>query len=513
MGLEEYREKRNFRKTAEPKGARPKGARPKATRRHRFVIHEHHASILHFDFRLEIGGVAKSWSIPRGPSMNPEDRRLAIQVEDHPVEYMKFEGVIPEGQYGAGLSLIWDSGTFEPTGDPRAGWEAGKLEFTIHGEKLKGGFVLFRMKGRQREGKPQWLLVKKKDRYAQPDWQMVQRDPRGAITRRRAGRDSPRRVTKTKAGRTEAISQAAFLRKPKLEGDLTLKIGRDTVEVTSLDRLYWPDEGYTKGDLLRYYLTVGKYIVPYLKDRPAILKRYPNGTREQMFFQHNVESAPDLLKTVRLESETGRMLNYAVYTGLASLVYLVNIGTIEQHPWHSRLSNLDHPDYIVLDLDPHDAPFANVLKVALVCRDVLKEAKLVGYAKTSGSSGVHVYVPLRPRYEYEEVAEFAEQISSRVAERLPEIATVERRVAERRKDQIYVDWQQNAKGKSAAAVYTVRARAGATVSVPVTWREISAGFKIADFTIETVPARLKKKGDLWKEFFNNRQSLPRLRKG
>jgi bifunctional non-homologous end joining protein LigD len=145
-------------------------------------------------------------------------------------------------------------------------------------------------------------------------------------------------------------------------------------------------------------------------------------------------------------------------------------------------------------------------------RDVLKDLKLTGYPKTSGSSGVHIYVPVRRGYDYEEVADFSEEVSRRVAERVPRIATVERRISERKKDQVYVDWQQNARGKSAAAVYSVRARLGATVSTPVTWQEIARGFKISDFTIKTVPPRLKKKGDLWKDMFKDRRSLPRLRR-
>jgi bifunctional non-homologous end joining protein LigD len=506
MGLKRYWQKRDFTKTKEPEGYK------KQTGRHRFMVHEHHASILHFDFRMEIGGVAKSWSIPRGPSMNPKDKRLAIQVEDHPVQYMTFEGEIPEGEYGGGLSLIWDSGTFEPAADPEEGWKRGKLEFNLNGENLKGGFALFKMKGRDRDGKPQWLLVKKKDEFAGEDWQLTQRDPRGALAKRSAKRSASRkrRVTETKFKRSDAITGAAFVRKKDAQGDQAIKIGRDIVELTSLDKLYWPEEGYAKGDLLRYYLEVGRYIVPYLKDRPSILKRYPNGIAGQMFFQHNVESAPGVLRTVELESEEGRKLNYAVYTNLASLIYLVNIGTIEQHPWHSRVSKIDRPDYIVFDLDPHGAPFKNVLEVALVMRDVLKDLKLTGYVKTSGSSGIHVYVPVRNVYEYKEVAEFSEQVSNRVAEKAAKIATVERRIAERKKDQVYVDWQQNAKGKSAAAVYTVRAKPGATVSTPVTWQEISRGIEIKDFTIETVPLRLKKKGDLWKEIFRNRQKLPKI---
>ena len=333
-------------------------------------------------------------------------------------------------------------------------------------------------------------------------------EPKGA--KPKATRE--RRVIKPKGDSQKAISRAAFLKRRELEGGLSLKPGRNTVELTSLEKVYWPEEGYTKGDLIRYYLEISNYIMPYLKDRPSILKRYPNGVGGQMFFQHNVESAPELLRTERLESETGRKLNYAVYTDVASLVYLVNIGTVEQHPWHSRMTNLDRPDYIVFDLDPHGARFSNVLEVALAMRDVLKEVKLTGYPKTSGSSGVHIYVPLRPRYEYEAVAEFSEVVSNRVAERLPRIATTERRIAERKNDQVYVDWQQNARGKSAASVYTVRAKPGATVSAPVTWREIAEGFEIKDFTIKTVPARIKRRGDLWKDFFKDRQSLPRLKR-
>src|SRR5262249_22318702 len=156
------------------------------------------------------------WSVPRGPSMNPNDRRLAVQVEDHPVEYMKFEGNIPEGQYGAGRSLIWDEGTFEPqNGDPEEAWQRGNLEFTIHGNKLKGGFALFRMKGRERDGKPQWLLVKKKDSYADENWELVQREPGGARPRRsaraEARRDHERRISKSTAVAGEAVSPDAFL--------------------------------------------------------------------------------------------------------------------------------------------------------------------------------------------------------------------------------------------------------------------------------------------------------------
>src|SRR5436853_4125780 len=157
----------------------------------------------------------------------------------------------------------------------------------------------------------------------------------------------PRRANPTPPRADQVISTTTLLRQPTLASGVKLRVGRTVVEVTSLDRVYWPDEGYTKGDLLRYYITVGKTLLPYLKDRPTILKRYPNGIGAPMFFQHNVENAPDLLKTIELKSESGRAINYAVYSDLASLIYLANIGTIEQHPWHSRVCDLDHPDYVV----------------------------------------------------------------------------------------------------------------------------------------------------------------------
>jgi bifunctional non-homologous end joining protein LigD len=289
-----------------------------------------------------------------------------------------------------------------------------------------------------------------------------------------------------------------------------IKVGARYVDVTHLDKVYWPDQDYTKGDLIRYYIQVSRYILKYLKDRPAILVRYPGGIAEEGFYQQNVEDPPDFVKTRRLRNQAGRILNYVIYGDLASLMYLVNMGTIAQNPWHSRTSDLDKPDYIVIDLDPHGAPFSHVLKVALAVQYVLRDIGVSGYPKTSGSSGMHIYIPLGRGYDYDEAAQFAETVSNRVAALVPEVATVERKIAERKKGQVYVDWQQNARGKTAASVYSVRAKPGATVSTPVTWAEISKGIHISDFTIKTVPSRLEKKGDLWEGMLKDRQRLPRL---
>lgn len=311
--------------------------------------------------------------------------------------------------------------------------------------------------------------------------------------------------TKQKRGTIVTIEEFLSLERPK--GDLILKVGREQVPVTSLDRIYWPDERLTKFDLLSYYLKVADYMMPYLQDRPAILQRYPRGIKAPMFFQQDLDSAPEFIKTARLTNQEGRQLDYGVYTTTGSLLHFVTLGTIEQHPWHSTLKHLDMPDWIAIDLDPKSAPWENVLQVALVVKEVADEIGLHAFPKTSGSSGIHIYVPLKPKNEYDKVAEFARLFASEVAHRAPKIATIERTIAKRKSTQVYVDWMQNARGKSLAAVFTARAKPKATVSMPLEWKQISKGVKIQDFTITNVPELLKKNGDPWTDFLKSRQTL------
>jgi bifunctional non-homologous end joining protein LigD len=303
------------------------------------------------------------------------------------------------------------------------------------------------------------------------------------------------------------VTVQEFLGLDRPKGDLLLEVGRERVSLTSLDRVYWPDEKLTKFDLLCFYLKVADYIMPFLKDRPAILQRWPRGINAPMFFQQDLESAPDFIKTVRLTNQEGRELDYGVYTTIGSVLHFVNLGTIEQHPWHSTIKRLDKPDWIAIDLDPKKAPWENVLQVALMVKEVADEIGLEVFPKTSGSSGLHIYVPLKPTNEYDKAAEFARLFASEVARRAPKIATVERAIAKRASTQVYVDWMQNARGKSLAAILTARARPKATVSMPLTWKQISQGVKITDFTITNVPELLKKKGDPWADFFKKRQAL------
>ena len=515
MGLETYQQKRDFRQTPEPRG------RVSKANRHRFVVQEHHASMLHFDFRLEIGGVLKSWSVRKGPSLDPEDKRLAVETEDHPAEYLKFEGRIPEGNYGAGEHMIWDEGRYELVNgsDALKQYEEGKLKIRLHGEKLKGDFNLFRLGSR--EG--QWLLIKSQDEFAQTGWKLelrVRDEKWEAETAKKSAREKEERSVNSKAGvrkiksskrvAERAVPASRFFKSKELTGDASITVGDAVISLTHLDKVYWPDEGYTKGDLIKYYFEVARYILPYLKDRPLIMKRYPNGITGSFFHQHDVNEAPDYVRTARLEVEEGHEVDYIIGDDKATLLYMANLGAIERHPWHSRVSNLDHPDWFVFDLDPQGVEWEEICDVAMSCKEILDDLGLDSYAKTSGSRGIHVYVPIEPVYSYAEVADFALGVARLIEQANPDVATLERSLKKRKKARIYVDHMQNARGKSVVAPYSVRPKPGATVSAPLEWSEVKRHkVTIADFTIKNMLERLKRKGDLFKETLKNRQRLDR----
>ena len=502
MGLRRYREKRDFENTPEPAGQ----GEPVSSA-DRFVVQEHHASHLHWDFRLEIDGVLKSWSVPKGPSLDPAVKRLAVEVEDHPVDYLTFTGEIPEGNYGAGEIDRWDIGTYEMVhGDPHEEREKGALKFRLNGERLKGEWRLFKMKGRAQGGKPLWLLQKVADEFARPGHSAGGKEVGEPI--KAASGIKPAQVKRVPAPEGSPFSLDEFLSLKNPSGDVTVEIDGARVSLTHLDRIYWPAERITKFDLLRYYIRLFPFIGPFLQNRPAILQRYPRGIGAPKFFQHDLQSAPDFLKVVRMQNEEGREIDYAVYTGLASLLYLVNLGTLEHHPWHSTIDRIDRPDWLVIDLDPRGAPWENVLRAARTTRAAFEARGLIPFPKTSGSSGIHLYLPLEPAYDHEAVAGFAQEIACDVAGRAPQIATVERTPSARKKGQVYIDWLQNARGKTMVAPYSVRAKRGATVSMPLTWGQIEEGVRIADFTIRNVPARVETERDPWEVFFKNRQRLP-----
>ncbi len=524
MGLVTYRKKRDFKRTPEPQGKTVKPGR------RRFVVQEHHASRLHFDFRLEIEGVLKSWSVPKGPTLDPKEKRLAVATEDHPVDYLKFEGHIEEGNYGAGEVRIWDAGTYEivpddkdsKKGGPGAAFRKGKLSFILRGDKLQGEFNLIRMKNRER----QWLLIKGKDGFSEPGWELETilqsevKDFTPASQKREVRSDKsegkkPGIRRKRKSASSEAaigerpISAAQFFRAGRLSGNANVKVKNDILALTNLDKFYWPENGYTKGDLIKYYYEISPHLLPHLLDRPLILKRFPNGITKGFFYQHDVDKAPEYIRTSRIKVADGHQVDYSIGGTVATLLYTANLGAIEQHPWHSRIHSLDHPDWIVFDLDPGESVrYRTICEVALGVKEALERLSLACYAKTSGSRGMHIYVPIEAEYDYEKVARIAKQVAGMVAGKLPEISTIERSLKKRRSDQVYVDYMQNNRGKSIASPYSVRAREGATVSTPLDWSEIKR-MKVTpqDFTIENIGKRIERKGDLFASVLGDRQSL------
>jgi DNA ligase D len=252
--------------------------------------------------------------------------------------------------------------------------------------------------------------------------------------------------------------------------------------------------------LLEYYEHIAPYILPYLKDRPLSLKRNPNGIQEEGFFHKDAgDIAPDWMKTKEIYSEsTDKMINYLVCNDVESLLFIANLGCIEMNPWNSTIDEQDKPDYIVMDIDPSEQnTFDEVIDVALTIREILTEAGVEGYCKTSGSSGLHIYVPFGQKYTYEESKDFAHILATIVTERLPELTTIERSLSKRKKNQIYVDYLQNRRGQTLASAYSVRPKPGATVSAPLEWSEVKHGLKPGDFTIKNMMKRVKEKGDLF----------------
>jgi bifunctional non-homologous end joining protein LigD len=468
MKLQEYQAKRNFRRTPEPRATAGKAhARPI------FVVQEHHASHLHYDFRLEADGVLKSWAVPKQLSLDPAQKRLAVQVEDHPLEYASFAGTIPEGQYGAGTVTIWDRGTYDNLLAEKPvpqtvveGVEAGRLEFTLHGEKLQGRFALIRMRGKGR-GKVHWLLIKMKDEFAQPE-------------------PAPAKQTSRPSRAPRATSRRGGNGKPAAE----------LPAVTHEDRILFPNLGITKGEVFEFYRRIAPRLLQHLHNRPATLERLPEGVGGRdapHFWQKNAPSYyPSWIPLAELETEQGKTVRYVLVNNLETLLYLVNQGTLTFHVWFSRVEDLDRPDFVLFDLDVSQATFADVVAVAGRLYGILQDQGVQAFLKTSGKNGLHVLTPWEEEGGYDKARAWALGIAGQVVEAMPDRATVERSKVKRGK-RVYVDVMQNARGRHAVPPYVLRAVPAATVSTPLDWRELQAKLDPTAFNLRTIFERLKRK--------------------
>jgi len=829
MPLAEYHKKRRFEKTPEPEPVSVRGKGGNG-----FVVQQHDARRLHWDFRLEIDGVLVSWAVPKGPSLNPADKRLAVQTEDHPLEYARFEGVIPEGNYGAGPVQVWDAGTYEMEGRPGAAEQVarGELKFRLHGRKLRGSFALVHTGKRAAEPKDRrnWLLIKHADQYADANWDIGKLDwsvltgrtvkeiqdglsghaaaaadlpgarkapmpaevepalatlmekpftnagwvfelkwdgmrvlawvRKGkAELRARTGRavtaqfpelaalpariaaaealldgevvvldeegrpdfsrlqhrmgverpaaalvaealvvyyvfdllyadgydlrgvplierkdflrrillpEDPVRYSSHVTGEGESLYKLAKERglegivgkqarstyragrspqwvklkttsevdavvggftaprggrehfgallaglydgpqlrfiggvgtgfdqstqnevarqlqplvtgempfaerpathekatwvKPKLVArvrfagwtaeshlrapvflglrtdidpkessfsaetpkaqrsladeiaaakadDLTLDVEGRKLRLTHLNKVFFPDVGLTKRDLLAYYAWVADLILPFLRERPLVLRRLPDGVTGGLFYQKEAGKMPEWIETAAISSE-GKKIRYVVCNDVATLLWLTHLGCIDHDPWASRIDDLERPDYVFIDLDPSEGtPFTAVVEVAREVCAVLALAGMKFYVKTSGASGIHVFVPIERVYSFEQAAMFGQVVSRMAAARIPEKSTFERTVAKRPAGSVLLDYAQLAYSRPLAAVYSVRPEPQATVSAPVTPQELTAALTPARFTLKTMTERLTKAGDLWAGFWQSRQRI------
>lgn len=287
----------------------------------------------------------------------------------------------------------------------------------------------------------------------------------------------------------------------KGKDDVVKKIGKYEVRLTNLNKIYFPEEDVTKGDVIAYYQSISAYIIRHLKNRPQSMNRYPNGIGGLSFFQKDAaDEVPDWMVTQKVFSEsTDKYINYIICNDKSTLAYLNNLGCIELNIWTSRIEYADYPDYLVLDLDPSEKnSFDDVVETALVVKDVLDELGIESFPKTSGSSGIHVYIPVGAKYTYEQVKDFGHILMQLVQQRLPGLTTLERSLQKRDKDKIYLDYLQNRRGQTLASVYSLRPKKGAPVSTPLEWSEVKSGLRPADFNIFNTLDRLKTKGDLFK---------------
>jgi len=287
---------------------------------------------------------------------------------------------------------------------------------------------------------------------------------------------------------------------PKGQRDITVEFGGHTLKLTNLDKLFWPELEITKRDLLNYYAGVASALLPHLTDRAMVMKRYPNGALGDFFFMKRAPTPrPDWIETCRVPHGSGNVIDFPIVQDLASLLWVVNLGCIDLNPWYARCDDTDRPDYLHFDLDPTPgAVFGQVIETALLVRRGLEGLGMTCYAKTTGSKGIHVYIPIRRGPVQKEVWGFAKSFALALAAQAPKLVTSEYRVAKRPKSHVLVDYNQNAWGRTLASIYSVRPQPRATVSTPVTWDELERGVAIEDYRIDNVPDRVAKLGDLWK---------------
>lgn len=505
--LARYRSMRDFAMTAEPRGG--SWTKDSGGEGLPFVIQKHAATRLHYDFRLGWRGVLKSWAVTKGPSYNPADKRLAVEVEDHPIEYGGFEGTIPKGQYGGGTVMVWDEGTWEPLVDVDEGLRKGNLKFVLYGKKLHGRWVLVRMHGDRfgRSDKPNWLLIKEHDEVARGEGAPAITDeaPESAVTgrnleeiaeaedhvwdstglRKQAAKNLRSTERRESAGTNSAARRARVTRSRSPRADSSEVAG---VRLSNPDKILDEESRLTKRQLAEYYAAVAKAMLPHIAGRPLSVVRCPEGSTKPCFFQKHVGAGmPEGVESVPVRPKKGgaseQYLTVATMQGLAGLAQM---GVLEIHPWGSRNEQLETPDRLILDLDPDPAlPWVRLVESAEEVREVLKQLGLESWVKSTGGKGLHIVAPLEPERDWAQLKEFAHNVALMLERADPE-RYLSKMTKSARSGRIFVDYLRNERGATAVAPFSPRARAGARVAIPLTWAELPhtdpKQFSVANFS-------------------------------
>lgn len=528
--LETYRSMRDFSRTAEPAGAAPASDAPPDGAL-RFVVQRHRARRLHYDLRFEMGGVLASWAVPRGPTLDPAARRMAVHVEDHPLEYADFEGVIPSGEYGGGDVIVWDHGTWEPHGtdDPVAAVAAGELHADMHGERLRGRLVLVRRGEADEHGKEQWLLLHKRDDHAVEGWD-AEDHPTSVVSGRTNDevKADPDRLWRSDLPAAEASVE---LHPPVPPGptddelaaldDLgaggTWEVLGRSLRLTNLDKILFPgrdgEPDVTKRELVRYAARIAPVVLPYLRGRPLNMHRYPDGAARKGFWHKQLPShAPAWVpRWDNPEADDGESTTYLVVDEPAALVWAANFGALEWHAWTSRAADPHHPTYALVDIDPGPSTaWEDVVLLARLHRDAFAHLGVTALPKLTGRRGIQVWVPIAVGPSFDETRAWVERLSKTVGAVVPDLVSWRWEVRDRG-GQARLDYTQNAINKTLVAPYSPRAAPGAPVSAPIAWDELDEPWLRPDaFTIRTILDRLAERGDPFREVLTTPQHLPRL---
>ena len=530
--LETYRRKRDFSRTPEPSGGAPP-ADADAPGSRRFVVQRHRARRLHYDFRLEVGGVLASWAVPKGPTLDPDVRRAAFHVEDHPLEYFDFEGVIPAGEYGGGDVIVWDVGHWEPHADGRSAHPGraiarGELHLDMWGERLSGRFVLVRTSSAD-SGKDEWLLLHKHDEYAVKGWN-AEDYPQSVLSGRtndevradpdrmwRSDLPAARASVALKAPVVQAATPDELAQLAALGDSGSWQIFGRELKVTNLDKVLFPprpaEDPVSKRDLLRYAAQIAPTLLPYLSRRAVNLHRYPNGAQAKGFWHKELpRHAPEWLpRWDNTEADPGETHTYLVVDEPAALVWAANFGALEWHAWTSRVDRPHSPTYALVDLDPGEkTTWDDLLLLARLHRTAFDHLGVVARPKLTGRRGIQIWVPIAPGPSFRETRAWVERLSKSVGMVVPDLVSWRWNVDERA-GLARLDYTQNAINKTLVAPYSPRPAPGAPVSAPIEWDELDDPDLAPDgFTVRTIARRIAEKGDVFADVLRHPQLLPTL---